>query len=415
MRTLYARDIKQNILVWNIWLEDEEDGCRIASSAGQLLGIQAIHNSPIIDGTNAGKRNATTSYQQASKELDAIYERKRKKGYKSLVELGIEQDLILNELYKKLDAKLPKYNTDANECVKPMKCQPFQLGKFRYHCLGQPKINGVRGVVMLAITTNGLFTFKEVVIKTKEGLIYQIEHITNWFVANIYNKPENEHLVFDGEVYRAGEHVTSIGGAARNPNNPLHKLLQFVCFDLSIPDVKQDGRLIAVDDIFKPFPELNQIFASQHYLMMDYPVIKLCNKILHNDVEAQEYGKHCISFGYEGCVIRDVRAEYKFGQRPITMMKIKQFSIELFTIIDIIPFNDDTVDTESMVGQGCKFILLNNDNTNESFTCNPKGSFAVRMEYLENKDQYIGRKAQVKFAERTINNIPFHANVIKII
>ena len=415
MRVLYARDIKQNILVWSIWLEDSKDGCRIASSAGQLLGLQTLHTSPIIEGTNVGKRNATTSYQQASKELDATYERKRKKGYKSLVDLNIYQDLILNALHKELDTKLPRYNTDANECVKPMKCQPFQLGKFKYPCIGQPKINGVRGVVMLTITTNGMFTEKEVVIKTKEGLLYRIKHICDWFATNVYNQPENELLVFDGEVYCASEHVTSIGGAARNHNNPLHKKLQFICFDLSIPNVEQRDRSLQLEAICIKANGIQQSVPGYHYHLVDHPVVFLCNEHITNDFQAQEYAKMCIGLGYEGAVIRDRKAEYKFGQRPITMMKIKQFSIELFTIIDIIPFNDDTEDTYAMVGQGCKFILLNNDNTNESFTCNPKGTFAVRMEYLENKDDYIGRKAQVKFAERTINNLPFHANVIKVI
>ena len=35
---------------------------------------------------------------------------------------------------------------------------------------------------------------------------------------------------------------TTISGAARNPKNPLHKYLQFVNFDLSIPDVSNRDR-----------------------------------------------------------------------------------------------------------------------------------------------------------------------------
>ena len=48
--------------------------------------------------------------------------------------------------------------------------------------------------------------------------------------------PEYANMVFDGEIYIRGEKVTSIGGAARNPRNPIHEKLQFVNFDLSIPD-----------------------------------------------------------------------------------------------------------------------------------------------------------------------------------
>jgi len=122
-----------------------------------------------------------------------------------------------------------------------------------------------------------------------------------------------------------------------------------------------------------------------------------------------------VGLGYEGCVIRNWTAMYCFGQRPTTMMKIKQYTIEVFTIVDIIPFNDDTEDEDSKVGQGCKFVLINNDGSYTQFTCNPIGNYEKRMTYLRDKAKYIFGTCQVKFYERTVNNLPFHANVLRIL
>jgi len=415
---LYARGIKGEILKWAIDIQPSETGSIIRSQSGQLGGTMTTFTTPTIEGVNKGKYNATTSYQQAIKEMNSQIERKRKKGYKSLEDLGIILDIENNRedvIKYELGQRLPKYNTDVNNVVKPMKCQPFKPNYFKYPAIGQPKINGVRGVVMWETKQVGLFTEEGCVIKTKEGLEYKIQHIINWFTNNIFNDLENRNLVFDGEVYRAGEPVTSIGGAARNPNNPIHKLLQFICFDLSIPDVQQRDRIILLDSIFAEFNGIFQIAPGYHYHMIDQPVVYLCHTDIYNDMQAQEYAKMCIGLSYEGAVIRDRYAEYCFGQRPMTMMKIKQFTIEEFIIVDIIPFNDDTEDENSKVGQGCKFVLSNNDNTANTFTCNPIGSYEKRMQYLNNKDNYIFCKCLVKFAERTINNIPFHANVLRIL
>ena len=414
---LYARGIKQEILKWCIDIQPSQDGSVIRSKAGQLGGTMTVFTSATIQGTNLGKRNATTSYQQANKEMLSQIERKRKKGYKSIEDLNIVNynNIDIDVLKDTLEHRLPKYNTDASNAIKPMKCQPFRLNYFKYPCIGQPKINGVRGVVMWITKQDGLFTEECCVIKTKEGLEYKVKQITDWFTNNIFNDISNRSLVFDGEVYCAGEPVTSIGGAARNSSNPIHSRLQFICFDLSIENIDQDERIDILDNIFSKFNEVSQISPLYHFLVMDKPVLYLCHKIIYDDIQAQEHAKSCIGLGYEGCVIRDCKAEYKFGQRPTTMMKIKQFTIEEFTIIDIIPFNDDTEDEDSKVGQGCKFILINNDGRGEQFTCNPIGNYEKRIQYLKDKDKYITHKCQVKFYERTINNLPFHANVVRIL
>ena len=75
--------------------------------------------------------------------------------------------------------------------------------------------------------------------------------------------------------------------------------------------------------------------------------------------------------------------------------------------VDIVPYGD----ANQNVGTGCKFILRN-DLNDSTFECIPKGTTTERLGYFANKESYIGNKVTAKFYERTINNIPFHANVI---
>lgn len=114
-----------------------------------------------------------------------------------------------------------------------MKAQKFAIGKFEYPCIAQPKINGVRAVVMLEeFTPTDLFSLEgfvrddkhyHTVIKTKEGLTYRIWHIEQLFNDFYDSFSEYANMVFDGEIYIRGEKVTTIGGAARNPKNIYHE------------------------------------------------------------------------------------------------------------------------------------------------------------------------------------------------
>ena len=334
---LFKRNINGKVMYWKgsvISAEGNVENCRLKYTYGELNTDNPIVTySDKIEGKNIGKKNETTPYQQAANELKSVYNRQIKKGYKSL----------------DLESILPKYNTDANNCVKPMKCQTFKIDTFNYPCIIQPKINGVRAVIMLEeYTPQDLFSCKGVyindkrytsVIKTKEGLVYNVPHIEQLF-NHLYSQfPQYKDIVFDGELYIKDEKVTTIGGAARNTNNPLNEQLLYVNFDLSVEDVNNEDRdklrfKIWEDYINKNTSASYNIQAgrilinevlNQHYLWHRYNVIVLNSDIANNDMESITYMECAISNGFEGAVIRDKKADYCFGQRPKTMMKLKKF------------------------------------------------------------------------------------------
>lgn len=429
---LYKRDLTGGIIQWRAQVErvimpNGINRYRITHYYGKVNGNTSTSYSDIILA-----KSKKTDLEQAKFELQSLYARQKKKGYKSLEDLNITNDIILNSdcvLYKTLDERLPKYNTDANNCIKPMKCQKFSIGKFNYPCIIQPKINGVRAVVMLEefIPTDLFSTvgfqrddkWYRSVIKTKEGLVYDVSHINQLF-DNFYKLlPQYANVAFDGEIYIRGEKVTSIGGAARNRHNPLYRKLQFVNFDLSIPDYSnrdRDGLRFKIwQEYMNVLPNeakiirTNEIFESlsidSHKLWDGFTVIVLNSDRCWDDDSALIYMQKAINQGFEGAVIRDYNSEYKFGSRPKTMMKLKKFDDAEFKCIDITAHgNPDN-------GVGFSVVLiLKNDINDEYFQCTVPGTIQERLDVLNNPP--IGKMITVKFYERTINGLPFHAVAI---
>lgn len=389
------------------------------------LGIYQIEISLIPNVNNSiiktsygifGGKQIHNSKQGTNKEYESIINRHRKEGYKSNIDLGL---YIENMDIDTINELLPKYNTDENNYSKPMKCQPFIPNKFTYPALGQPKINGVRATVRWAYKNDGLFSDWGVLIKSNEGIIYNIKHIENAFVKvfskNTKGSIPTTDVIFDGEIYCYGEHVTSISGAARNPNNPIHTKLQFHCFDLAIPDISQKERIDIKDTLFSKLPideVFNQEYIDDHLLnhLKSAKIVNVKTHIVLNDDESDKLRTLCLDKGYEGCVIRDMDATYKFGSRPKTMMKLKRFKYGSFLVKDVVSFGMNTNLTND-VGKGIKFVLKN-DTTDELFECNPIGTLSRKLEWLKDKKELIGTFVKVKYGERTITNLPFHANVI---
>lgn len=424
---LYKRNVSGQPLVWWANIDDYTDDTgikqyRLSYHHGIMNGtISNTFSDPIVA---KSKKNC---YQQALFQLNSLYEKQKKKGYKSAEELGLSDVDSSRSFYDKLNHVLPKYNTDANNCVKPMKCQKFAIGKFTYPAMIQPKINGVRCIVMLEdYTPKDMFDshamntdrgIKRVVMKTKEGLEYNVFHIEQAF-KDFYTKcPEYHHIIFDGEIYIPNEKVTSIGGAARNPRNPLHSDLMFVNFDLSIPDMSNKDRdelrfkiwndfIAKSSSLYVPYVFIS-ISPESHQLFHKFSIVALNTNIVYSDNQALGYMQRCLDCGFEGAVIRDNNAEYQFGSRPQTMMKLKKFEDAEFECYDY----KWSGDPEQGVGFSV-VLLCKNDINDLTFESTVVGTVAERKAILDNPP--IGKMVTIKFYERTKNGIPFHSNVIAI-
>jgi ATP-dependent DNA ligase len=235
------------------------------------------------------------------------------------------------EIPSYLENNLPKYNTDANNNLKPMKCQPFKEKSMQYPAIIQPKLNGLRAVIRWEewIEGEGMFATKVegAKIRTKEGLEYVLPHITNQFEKKDFFEDGIEY-VFDGELYKHGMPLNEIkascpmtnsrGTVSISRNDPSE--IEFHIFDLAIPDMPQQSRITKLGEL-----ELvrNKIVIVTH----DY---------IYTDKEAYERRDIAISNGYEGIVIRNIHEEYAFGFRPSFIRKFKTHIDSEFLIVDLI-------------------------------------------------------------------------------
>ena len=353
---LYKRDLTGGLVRWwgrveKVTNSDGTVSLRLAYYYGKVNGAETSSYSPVIKA-----KSKKTDREQAEFELNSVYERHKKQGYKSLSDLDISPlDYLTNadDLFAEIDKRLPKYNTDANNCVKPMKAQKFAIGKFDYPCIAQPKINGVRAVVMLEeFTPTDLFSLEgfvrddkhyHTVIKTKEGLIYRIWHIEQLFNDFYDSFPEYANMVFDGEIYIRGEKVTTIGGAARNPRNPLHDKLQFVNFDLSIPDLTNKERDKLRFGVWEEYRSKKSSVSHNvmsgriwenltpegHGMWDKFNLIILNSDTIYDDNQALTYMQKCIDFYNErgeyvaaennGKIVKPEEDIFPFGTVPKTV------------------------------------------------------------------------------------------------
>lgn len=432
--TLYKRDATGHVIQWygSIIRETDANGVSYLK-LGYYYGRVGTHgNSSYSDKIVA--KSKKTNIEQAEFELNSAFERRKKKGYKTASDLGINRELFLNDvpaLWKEIDKQLPKYNTDANNCIKPMKCQKFVIGKMQYPCIIQPKINGVRAVILLEeFIPKDLFCNEgfeidgkhyHAVIKTKEGLVYKIWHIEQIFNHLYESFPQYRQIAFDGEIYIRSEKVTSIGGAARNPKNILHPKLQFVNFDLSIPDLSnkdRDNLRLAIWQNYRAkFARTSHdimvgkiwesLGISDHKMWDNFSIVVLNGWRCWDDNQALSDMQDAINNGFEGAVVRDENAEYAFGSRPSTMMKLKKFDDAEFECIGV----EHTGNPDDRVGFNVR-LVLKNDINDLVFSCTLTGTVNERLDILNNPP--IGKSVTVKFYERTKNGLPFHANVVGI-
>lgn len=400
---LYGRNSEGKIVTWKIRVENTEHGVIVITTHGLLNGKLVDNSRFVTSGKNIGRRNATTPFEQAIAESNSQWEHKLKEGYRSLDQLQIEAYSSISELTILLNDNLPKFKSDKNDNLKPMKCQKWEPNKMLYPCLGQPKINGVRCVVRVEEVDNkigGLFSnkTKQIVLRSKEGLRYEVTHLEAKFTP--YINEIATHPI-DGELYIYNEAVTSIGGAARNKNNPLHIKLGFVAFDISVPEVIQEDRLTILN---KLLADVKTLSGENHNTnTIDGNITKVITHMVYSNEECIALTNSWIENKFEGGVFRDRNATYKFGSRPKTISKLKNHIDSEFIIVDIIPRDREP---------NLPTFVLENDLTHDTFESNPIGEEALQEEYLINKHKYIGKLATVRYRERTDNGLPFHTNVI---
>jgi DNA ligase-1 len=123
-----------------------------------------------------------------------------------------------------------------------------------------------------------------------------------------------------------------------------------------------------------------------------------------NEAQILEYHTLFISQGYEGTIVRHSNEGYQVNKRSSQLLKYKDFIDETFEVVDIIP-------SESRPDQGVIVCSKNMEQAGENvwvqhFNCGMKFSHFDRKVMLDMKEEFIGRKAEVRFFEYTDGGLP---------
>ena len=395
---LYKRNAKGEPLYWNI---DQSEAGGINLHYGAVGG----HD----------------HYQIIPKKLikaDEIQSRikaKRKEGYKLLSELKDNGPDTIEDsisLINYLNAYLPKNNTTSDGFILPMLAKvlkddkPFAKKSF----IGQWKINGVRCIIG-AIDTKDIFKPVSLRYWSREGtewtkkLSWMDDVILPCINSDLLDAMIEEGACLDGELYIPGQTVNNINSFVKNVNLPQHKLLQYWCYDVLIENmpttIRNNIRINGIKKICYDYNDITEHLNNKSQLVL------LPNINIDCFDTATRFRDKFISLGFEGLILRDPNAEYQFGKRNSAMFKYKRIDDGKFKIVDVVP--------EGVRKDLCKLVLQNDINDNQ-FECTINASHAYQEMILKEKDKYIGKYAIVNFFERSgVNDLPFHARVIRIL
>lgn len=436
MGILYKKDSKGTILQWEASVAIDSYGTHIHINYGELDGKIVEKKRENIKGKNLNKSNETNAIQQASLEIEALYKKKRREGYRSLEDLNftnIDYNTIGQPSLVSLLMDNLRFDTrDLDNNLKPMKAQQYFRSKkdrskdtwtdpngkvwddrkyyyllnpyvekesnaiiTKFPCLIQPKINGVRCTASLDDTG-------KVQLLSKDGLKYNLPLVENEFelhkeiftITIPNNGGEKElDIIFDGELYIHDESLQNIVSAVKKQNFNTPRI-KFVAFDIAVDN------MINVDR-FKLLKELLQF--SNEIVNSNIQCIRTLKVI--NDAHVQSKTDEYIEQGYEGSILRNPDGYYAFGKRPQDMCKLKRTITEEFKIVDVIS-------QEKNPNLGMFVCQATNG---EEFKVTPKMTENEKQVLLYTKQNYIGKMLTCTFYEYTDKSIPFHVidNIIR--
>ena len=376
--TLYKLDSKGKTREWSI----TSDNNSFWSEQG-IVGMKIRRNNPTIcQGKNIGRSNETTEEEQAELEAHAKWAKKRKDGYTQNIDSVNDK-----KFYESMLAQDYKKHKDTLE---------FPL-------YSQPKLDGVRCL----IRKEG----DEVVARTRNGrIIDSIPHINNSLKGFFILYPDS---ILDGELYNhefrnnfnaiislvrkqkpirgkndTDESFTKKERMWETALNASAENVQYWIYDCPRIDFLRENHYFTIrrahlEAYLKPITS-KHIKVVETSEIWTHPVL---------DATYEDY----LAREYEGQMVR--QDEGYESKRSKYLLKRKEFQDAEYKVLNIEEGNGNRQGT-------AKHLVCWCDKTQSTFNSNIKGTFEYLAEILQNKDDYIGKYATIKFFQLTPDGIP---------
>lgn len=326
------------------FLTVESKGAIVHQTSGLINTDNPVVTSYECTGKNIGRSNETTPEQQADLEAASKISIKLTEGYFETVTQAHITEVILPMLAKEYKKEQAKINWNLPVFV-------------------QPKLDGMR---CLASKGMGL-------ISRQGNEITTVKHIR----MDVDKYPFGN--TFDGELYAHGKSFQENMRLVKKYRPGESEAIRYRVYDMVFPNVPFERR----------YEFLKEAVKGMTYMEL-VPTFRVTSF-----EQVLEYHKQFLADGYEGTIIRHGNSGYAINKRDTQLLKYKDFLDIQCEVIDVEP-------SEKNPKQGV--VICKNDKG--TFGCGMKFSHAEREEILQNKDQYIGQMAEIRFFEYTENGLP---------
>lgn len=339
---LFKYTTKKQVQEWQIIAEDD----KFYTIEGIQNGKLTTSLPTICKPKNVGRSNETTAEQQALNEAQAKWQKKVDSGYNEI--LTTKKNFVEPMLAFEYD----KYPIDwDNEIV-----------------YTQPKLDGLR-----AINENNT-------LMSRNGKPYVS-------APHLYQ----DKVTLDGELYNHKfkddfNKVVSLFKKQKPSDEELkecEKYGQYWIYDMPNVPGGYDKRYEAM---LKWYASLSDEDKKK------FKVVP--SKVVTSKQQLDEVHARNLELGYEGTIIRRLNVNYEF-KRSKQLLKFKDFIDEEFVIVG---FEEGTGRRVGTIGY---FIMQHDKNPTQTFKSNVKGDFDFLKDVWKNAKSYIGKKATVKYFNRT--------------
>lgn len=302
---LYKRGVKGEVRVWR--MEEGETGAGLGAHrvvSGIKDGAMTESGWTICEPKNVGKKNATTSTEQAHSEIENLYKIKSERGYFA----DIDQ-------------------IDNVPFVKPMLAVDIEkrYGKFKFKDEGgevmwaQPKLDGIRCIAR----ADGLWT------RTGKPIV-ALPHLVAALAPMFEDDPD---LILDGELYNHAlkddfNTITSVVRKAKPSDADIEKArdaIEYHVYDMPSEDDIFSSRISRLKSLVEHFGGIDGAVSGIEALN----VVETVPVYTKEELDAIYGG--WIEDGYEGQMLR-LNESYQF-KRSNFLMKRKDFMSEEFPVI----------------------------------------------------------------------------------
>ena len=378
LQTLYKVDTKGKLREWTMHI----DGNSFYAIKGLVEGKKTQDKPTVTIAKNVGRSNETTAKQQAELEAKAKFQKKLDSGY-ALNEIDAQE----KKFYEPMLAH--NYTDRKHEC--------------KYPVFSQPKLDGIRCVVrkegdtLVGRTRNG----KEI-----ECIPHILKSLNRFFLAH-------PNAILDGELYNHDlrDNFNKITSLVRKQKPVQSSKMTDKAF--AKKQIEFQERLVESENTIQyhvyDAPKINESLTEAQ--TFDIRINELKSKLPQNKhivlVETNEaydqqnldnlYEQY-LDAGYEGQMVRKSSSTYE-NKRSKFLLKRKEFMDAEYRVIDIEIGNGNRSGT-------AKHLVCFCDKTKQTFNSNIKGSFEYLKEVYDNRKEYIGQLATIKFFQLTPDGIP---------